>query len=122
MKIHHVGYCVKNIKKAEEEFKKLGFVGEESVFQDKLRKINILFMNQGNWKIELIEPMEDERSPVNEILKKNHGGSIPYHICYETENLKEQIEYLKTNHFLLVEEPQIAGAIGERGGGSSLSL
>ena len=42
MKIHHVGYLVKSIKKAVEDFKLLGYKEYGSVTYDPIRDIDIL--------------------------------------------------------------------------------
>lgn len=115
MKIHHIGYCVKSMDKAAKDFKKLGFIEETAVIYDSLRNMNILFMVQEQWRIELIQPagVQGEKCQVDDLLKRNHGGSAPYHICYETDHIEEEIERLKTEHFILVEAPQEAAAMGE---------
>lgn len=41
-------------------------------------------------------------------------GSIPYHICYECENLEEKISELTKSDFMLIREPQVAPAIDNR--------
>ena len=43
MKVHHVGYLVKKLDKAAEEFEKLGFVRQGDMTNDTYRKVDILF-------------------------------------------------------------------------------
>lgn len=108
MKIHHIGYAVKSIDKAFEVLKLLGFEEEEEKITDEKRDVKILFIKNGEYQIELIEPL-GENSPIKNILKKN--GSIPYHLCYESENILEDIEFLRNKRFLLIDELSESTAI-----------
>ena len=93
MIVDHIGYAVKDIKKAKEEFETLGFEFEELV-EDTDRNIFIRFGNNGCYRIELIQTMnEEEPSPVKEILKKN--GPTPYHLCYKTPDIEQEVNRLK---------------------------
>ena len=42
MKIHHIGYLVQNIEKAQAQFKELGFTESTQLFSDELRGIYII--------------------------------------------------------------------------------
>ncbi|EYE89448.1 lactoylglutathione lyase [Fervidicella metallireducens AeB] len=106
MDIHHIGYIVNDIKAAEEKFKVLGFLTGE-IIEDIDRKIKIELIKNENIILELIQP-SGEGSPVSRLLKRN--GSIPYHICYECENIKATIENLEREGFLLIQEPKSAVA------------
>ncbi|MGP1457982.1 MAG: VOC family protein [Treponema sp.] len=91
MTIHHVGFLTKNIKKSEKEFLNLGFNIEQTVQYDSIRKINIEFIVNGDYRIELIEPV-DKDSPMYPLLKRYKN--TPYHFCYISKNLYSDIEYL----------------------------
>ena len=43
MKVHHVGYLVKKLDKAAEEFEKLGFVRQGDMTNDTYRKVCLLY-------------------------------------------------------------------------------
>ena len=56
MKIHHLGYAVRDIKNASDAFLGFGFqISSEECF-DEHRKVNILFMKNGDTTIELVAP------------------------------------------------------------------
>lgn len=110
MKIHHIGYAVKNMEKAKGIFETLGYHFDRTV-KDVDRKLYILFGEKDGMLIELLCPMENG-SPIDDLLKKN--GATPYHICYETEDIEKEIERLKTIHFKLVVPPKEACAIQGR--------
>ncbi len=44
MKIHHIGYAVKNIEKSREVFLQLGYQNEGDIVVDDARNVKILFM------------------------------------------------------------------------------
>jgi len=107
MKIHHVGYAVKNIDKALDEFLLLGFKILSKQL-DEARNINIIFIEKDNYIIELISP-QNVASPINKILTKN--GPIPYHLCYESSEFQKDLEYLVTLGWVVIEKPKKAIAI-----------
>ena len=85
MKIHHIGYAVKNIEKSIEVFKNLEYhIGE--TIRDDLRKVNICFVEKDGYVVELISPIDkNQESIVDGVLKKSGNG--PYHICYVVSNM-----------------------------------
>lgn len=89
MKIHHVGYFVDDINASAVEFQNIGFSTLNDVVEDTARKINILFLENNGYIIELIQPMSDI-SPFYGLRKRYRNS--PYHICYVTDNLIKEIE------------------------------
>lgn len=100
MKIHHIGYIVKDIEKSMKEFIHLGFEKSGSIIEDENRNIKILFIKNGEYLIELVSPIS-EKSIVSNLLKKS--GSTPYHICYETENITTEISRFESKGFIKLE-------------------
>lgn len=112
MKIHHIGYLVKKIDKARESFEKLGFTAEGECVYDEIRDINILFMVNDGYRIELIAPVS-ERSVVADLSKKI--GVSPYHLCYYSDNIEEDMNLLREKGFVPAGEPLPAPALnGQR--------
>ena len=114
MKIHHIGYYVKNIDEAIEIFQKLGYKISSECFFDETRKIFIQFLENhqgGGYRIELIAESEG-----CELFGKKFKkfGSTPYHICYECEEMERTLEELQKENFILIREPQPASAINNR--------
>lgn len=118
MKIHHVGYLVKNIRRAIQEFEKLGFSVEKAdsgkmgqpygIVQDNIRGINIIFMLNGAYRIELVEPIDTE-SPIYNLLKKYKN--CPYHICYYADDIQKKVSELEENGWVLFQPLEKAPAI-----------
>ena len=112
MKIDHIGYAVKNIEKAVNDFAKLGFVFEKPV-DDYDRNVRIAFGNNDDYRIELVAPLNKElQSPVD--LQLTRIGTTPYHICYSADNLENEIENLKSQGFKEVIPPHKAIAFSNR--------
>lgn len=117
MKIHHIGFLTKNLKKTEKEFAKLGFTEEHESKFDSIRKVNISFWKNDNYRVEFIEPCGKD-SPLYPLLK--HYKNTPYHFCYESENFKEDIKRFSENGYAIVDEPNSAPCIVYNGGGYSV--
>lgn len=109
MKVHHIGYCVRNINKSKYELEKMGFIPYEQTYKDGNRKIYIQFMKNGETIIELVSPTGEGKSPVDGILGKI--GDTVYHICYETNNIYAEIDRLKAEKYIVVAMPEQAVAI-----------
>jgi len=111
MKIHHIGYAVKNIEDSLNEFKKLGYKTIENKIVDNQRNVIIQFVKNEDYLIELVAPINEE-SPVTSLLKKQ--GNTPYHICYKTDNLEKEISDLDNNGFVVISNLLEAPAINNK--------
>jgi methylmalonyl-CoA/ethylmalonyl-CoA epimerase len=92
-------------------FEMLGFKAESDITIDEKRNVEIIFMSNGDYKIEVISPLNAE-SPIISYLNK--VGNTPYHLCYETADIEETINQLRKNRFLVVEKPSEAVAINNQ--------
>lgn len=114
MKIHHIGYAVKNIEKSKNGFQQLGYQDEGDMIIDYTRNVKILFMVNGEQRVELIEPYNmKNKSPVDKYLLKQKDMAIPYHLCYEVADIDVKIEELRKDKFILAESPKEAPAIND---------
>lgn len=115
MKIHHIGVYTKNIEKSKRKYLDLGYrvspkAGNQEIQLDYERNIKILFMDNGidDVMIELIELLDETKpSPLDFILKGNAGNysdAIPYHICYEVDDIDAAKDELRKKHFVLINE------------------
>ena len=95
MRIDHIGYAVKNIDKAKKSMEILGYTFDDTV-EDKDRNIYIAFGEMDGYRVELVAPISEE-SPVDMHLSKI--GPTPYHICYKSTDIEDDIERLKSNRF-----------------------
>ena len=110
MKVHHIGYAVKNIEDSMQHFQILGYKPISEIVADPIRNVKIVFLQNDAEKIELVAP-NGENTPVDSVLKKS--GPAPYHICYEVEDIEEAIARLGKK-WLVIRKPEIAPAIDNR--------
>lgn len=71
--------------------------------------VTTVFINTGNTKIELIEPL-GENSPIQAFIDKNPSGGM-HHVCYEVDDLNAAVAKLKQQGARVLGEPKI-GAHG----------
>lgn len=111
MQVHHIGYLVKRLKRSEEAFIRLGYSVEREVCYDHVRDVNISFLKNGEYRVELIEPAGKD-SPLYPLLK-NYKNS-PYHICYTVEDLEASKKELEEDGFMVIQDTQVAPALDGR--------
>ncbi len=108
MKVHHIGYFVKNIEKGKRSFIDLGYEVEQDVVRDEYRGIDIAFLVKDGYRVELVSPYTEE-SVVYDLRKRM--GNSPYHICYEVADMDTAIGELQAQRFVVTQEPHEAVAI-----------
>ena len=111
MKVHHIGYIIKNMERAINLFGVLGYDVVAKPVLDTERKIFICFLKNGDTVIELIESASPY-SVVSGMVKKY--GASPYHICYEVSSLDEAVANLEIGGYIVTEKPMPAQALGGR--------
>jgi len=101
MKFHHIGIAVKDIHCALETYKSLGYNQTHSdIIFDSIQDVKLAFLEKENSPlIELVSP-DSNKSPIAGILSKM--GSSPYHTCYEVEDIKKSISFLRKNEFIAI--------------------
>ncbi len=109
--IHHIGYLVKKINQAIDEFERLGYTAVSETVYDDFRKVHICFMEKDGYRIELVSPADSE-SVVAGLLKKYKNS--PYHICYETPALEADLKALAVEGFTAIDTPTPAPALSGR--------
>lgn len=116
MKVNHIGYLVKDLEKAKMEFRNLGYSVEPEVTHDELRGVDICFAQSqnegmGGYVVELVSPYHAD-SVVAGMIKKHKN--MPYHICYESECLENDLEYLLARGWVQIDKPCAAPAFDNR--------
>lgn len=111
MKVDHIGYAVKDINTARITFESLGFKFGD-LYNDTRRNILIQFGNNGGYCIELVSPNGIGECPIDNVLKT--CGSTPYHICYKTNNIENEIKVLERQKFKIIVPLAPAVAFGEK--------
>lgn len=111
---HHVGIVVASIQDSLQGFlESLGAGWDGKVFHDPNQDVRVTFLQSkqvGNPVVELVEPA-GEKSPVVPFLKR--GGGL-HHLCYEVEELDEQLALSREQRGIVVKPPLPAVAFGGR--------
>ncbi len=107
-KIHHIGYLVRRLDRALEQFKKLGFESKDEAIYDTGRDADIAFMSRDGYSIELVCP--HKTSGIYPLLRKT--GNSPYHMCFETNDIDKETARLEAEGYTVFIPKQVAPAIG----------
>ncbi|SHI35536.1 methylmalonyl-CoA epimerase [Flavobacterium terrae] len=106
-KIEHIGIAVKSLSDSNDLFEKLFGVApykEEEVESEGVK--TSFFMNGPN-KIELLEATNPE-SPIAKFIEKKGEGI--HHIAFDVENIYVEVERLKKEGFVILNEIPKKGA------------
>jgi methylmalonyl-CoA/ethylmalonyl-CoA epimerase len=106
-KIEHIGIAVKNIQDANILFEKL--LGVASYKSEEVISEGVLtsFFQTGESKIELLMATNPE-SPISKFLEKKGEGI--HHIAFDVEDIYAEMERLKKEGFVLINEVPKKGA------------
>jgi methylmalonyl-CoA/ethylmalonyl-CoA epimerase len=106
-KIEHIGIAVKNMDDANVLFEKL--LGVPSYKEEEVESEGVLtsFFQTGSNKIELLMATNPE-SPIAKFLEKKGEGI--HHIAFDVEDIYAEIERLKNEGFILINEVPKKGA------------
>ncbi|WKL46377.1 methylmalonyl-CoA epimerase [Flavobacterium pectinovorum] len=106
-KIEHIGIAVKNIEESNILFEKL--LGVPSYKSEEVQSEGVLtsFFQTGTNKIELLMATNPE-SPIAKFLEKKGEGI--HHIAFDVDDISAEIERLKREGFVLINEVPKKGA------------
>lgn len=106
-KFHHIGVATNSIDDTSTVYEAAGYVRTKTIY-DPIQNVKICFLTKkGMPMVELLAP-NDEKSPICKVLEKN--GVMPYHTCYEVENISQAVSDLKKMRYIPVSraEPAVA--------------
>ena len=106
-KVEHIGIAVKNFEESNVLFTKL--FGKENYKTESVESegVNTSFFQLGETKIELLEASKPD-SPIAKFIAKKGEGI--HHIAYEVEDIVSEMERLKKEGFVLLNEKPKKGA------------
>ncbi|MDQ0105238.1 methylmalonyl-CoA/ethylmalonyl-CoA epimerase [Chitinophaga terrae (ex Kim and Jung 2007)] len=107
LKVEHIGIAVKSLSASIPLFEKLlntPCYKEEIVESE---QVKTAFFRSGDTKVELLEATGPD-SAIARFLEKQKEGM--HHIAFEVENIYEEMERLKKEGFLLLQESPKKGA------------
>ena len=106
-KVEHFGIAVQNLKEASRLYEKLLGVKpykEETVESE---RVTTLFFKVGETKIELLEATNPD-SVINKFIEKRGEGI--HHIAFEVTDIEQEMQRLKQEGFILLNEMPKRGA------------
>jgi methylmalonyl-CoA/ethylmalonyl-CoA epimerase len=105
MRLHHIGVVVKDISQSIKTYEKilgLDIIAEPE--EDPIQKVKAVFLDMG-WgegiTLELLEPTAQD-SPVMKSLGR--GGGL-HHLCFEVDDIDEEVKRVKEKGGTVVCEP-----------------
>ena len=107
IKVEHIGIAVKRLADSVPLFEKLlkSHCYKTEIVNSEM--INTAFFKSGDTKIELLESIDDNSAISKFIEKKGEGV---HHIAFEVENIESEMERLKNEGFLLLNDKPKKGA------------
>lgn len=106
-KIEHIGIAVKDLDKANETYSKLLGSTHYKTEEVASEKVTTSFFRVGTNKIELLASTDPAGVIAKFIEKKGEGI---HHIAYAVENIREEMQRLKSDGFVLLNEEPKKGA------------
>lgn len=110
-RLNHVAIATSNLQEAADLYRLvLASDGQVSAPQPLAEHgVTTVFVNTGNTKLELLEPLGDD-SPIAAFLQRNPAGGV-HHLCFEVDDLTASIKQLIAAGMRVLGEPKI-GAHG----------
>jgi catechol 2,3-dioxygenase-like lactoylglutathione lyase family enzyme len=71
--------------------------------------VRVVFVDLGNTKFELLEPLGD-KSPIRKFLDNNKGGGV-HHVCVEVDDINAALEQFKAKNIRALDEKPKIGPI-----------
>ena len=107
VKVEHIGIAVRTLAESVPLFEKLlnSQCYKTEVVENE--KVNTAFFKTGDTKIELLESIE-ENGVISKFIDKRGEGL--HHIAFEVENIESEMERLKNEGFILLNEKPKKGA------------
>ncbi len=106
-KVDHIGIAVKNLSISVPLFEKLLNTTCYKTELIETESVNTAFFIQGETKIELLESTDPEGVIARFIEKKGEGL---HHIAFDVPDIEKEMERLKSEGFILLNEKPIPGA------------
>ncbi|KQX38230.1 methylmalonyl-CoA epimerase [Devosia sp. Root436] len=91
--LNHIAIAVPDLAAASTKYRDLlgAHVGQPQPLPE--HGVTVVFIDTGNTKVELLEPL-GENSPIAAFLDKNPSGGM-HHICFEVPDIRAAAEVLK---------------------------
>src|SRR5437762_14149452 len=106
-KVEHIGIAVRSLAASIPIFEKLLNVACYKIENVETEKVNAAFFKTGETKIELLESITND-GPIEKFIEKKGEGI--HHIAFEVDDLQAEIERLKNQGFIFLNDEPKKGA------------
>ncbi|UOE95964.1 methylmalonyl-CoA epimerase [Alkalihalobacillus sp. LMS39] len=108
-KIDHIGIAVKSIHEALVFYTDSLQMELLAIEEVKSQKVKVAFLQVGESKIELLEPLSED-SPIASFINKRGEGI--HHVAFGVSSIEERIQEIKTKGVVMIHNEPVPGAGG----------
>lgn len=108
-KIEHIGIAVKSIEESLRYYENVLGLKCYAIEDVKDQKVKTAFLKIGETKLELLEATSND-SPIAKFIEKRGEGI--HHIAFDTDDIKQSLNEIKTKGIRLIDETPRKGAEG----------
>ncbi len=108
-RIHHVAVIVRSLDEALPLYRDLLGMPLETIMDIPGDRVRIAFLGVGESKVELVEPTDDTTGVARFLANKGEGF---HHVCFEVDNLAEELTRLGIEGVQLIDSAPRRGAEG----------
>ena len=108
-RVHHVAVVVESLEDALPLYRDLLGLPLETIMEVPTDRVRIAFLGVGESKVELVQPTDDTTGVARFLANKGEGF---HHVCFEVENLAEQLTRLGIDGVELIDSAPRRGAEG----------
>jgi methylmalonyl-CoA/ethylmalonyl-CoA epimerase len=109
--LNHIGIAVKSIDESVKIYRDILQLGKPEIVEMKDMNLKVAIFKLETYKIELVEPLSPETT-IAKFLEKR--GSGIHHLCFNVDNIEQELEMLKANGVTLIDEKSRIGAMGHK--------
>lgn len=91
-RVNHIAIAVPDLDAAVRRYREMLGASVSDVQELAEHGVRVVFVDAGNTKVELLEPL-GEGSPIASFLERNPDGGM-HHICYEVADIKAAVRRL----------------------------
>ncbi len=107
--VDHIGIAVSSLEETLRFYtEQLGLIHMKTE-EVPTQKVKVAFVDAGNVKLELLEPLDSE-SPVAVFIEKRGQGI--HHVAFKVNNIEERIQEMKERGIRMIDEVPRPGAGG----------
>jgi methylmalonyl-CoA epimerase len=108
-RIHHVAVVVESLERALALYRDLLGLPLETIMHIESDRVRIAFLGVGESKVELVEPTDDTTGVARFLASRGEGF---HHVCFEVDNLTEELTRLGIDGVELIDSAPRRGAEG----------